>query len=1174
MRFDFLNLRAFGHFTDYELLFEKTKNFHLIYGPNEAGKSTSLRSISHFLYGFPQQTNDAFLHSNSKLRIEGQLRKINGDSFRFTRRKGNKNTVLDANGKSLDEGILNDFLNGMTEDQFINMFALDHVRLREGGESLLQSGGNLGESLFSAASGINVVRRMIVELEKKSSDIYKKRASTTKLNKLLKEEKELIKEISQYQLKIHSWKELERSYLEGKKEIEELINRMKNLRIKQERLQRVKLTLPKIARLRDLRERFTKLGEVPDLPENSKELRNEALIKHKGALKNKQRAEEDRILILESLNHINIPECLIEQASLIDALYREVQSYQNNVSQLPILEGERKQLEVRVISFMKEIDSLNANINNIEMFRISAEKRATIRALCKQRPLIDQELEKCKNERNEMNEELQIKKEELSKRSKLPDIDELGIVIDQVKRAGQIEETLLSLFKDKEEQHKKINEEIRLLPLWNGTIHEFMELTVPCLSETVKKMERDHNELIQKLEKTREQIRFQEEAIENHQERIRELESLAEIPSEEKLLKVRAQRDQGWGFIRTKLQQGSWDQQLEAYTNGQPITTVYEQSVHEADHIADKLRIEAAKVGEKKKILADIESCRKKITKRMEEESNIIEQLSGWELAWIHLWKQTNINPLTPVEMLEWLGKYNEIKGLIQDFEKTHALILDLKSKKTQYKKALIFALSELVPITDEKSLDQLVGIAEKHQKKIMDDFYQHKILKESIFDIENRMKKAGIKHNDIEAKITRWKTDWKDAIQGTALSENTPISVAETLVDQYETGVQVYEEFSRIEKKQVTLQKQISIFKEKVKSILRTIDTSVDEHNEDIAVNQLYAALQQAQQDQVAIASKKEQLKKLQNVIKSADYEIEDAESTIKGLINQANCNNLEELEKVENIFLVKKGYKQEMEMKEDELFQIGNGRSLQELIEESESVEPDQIEVELNEIEYMLEDMEAKRSEMEQSHGVVKKEFEEKIQGNSTATVLAEQKKESILAQLANLTDEYIQLKLTSALLQKGIEHFRNQNQDPILNRASDLFERLTLHSFSGLMVDYDEKDHPVIMGIRTDGEKVSVDGMSDGTTDQLYLSLRIASIEKYAIENEPIPLIVDDILVHFDDARSKETLKILLELSKQTQIIFFTHHLRLVEIMKAIALESDYQLKELISNEPIIV
>src|SRR5690606_6746541 len=136
----------------------------------------------------------------------------------------------------------------------------------------------------------------------------------------------------------------------------------------------------------------------------------------------------------------------------------------------------------------------------------------------------------------------------------------------------------------------------------------------------------------------------------------------------------------------------------------------------------------------------------------------------------------------------------------------------------------------------------------------------------------------------------------------------------------------------------------------------------------------------------------------------------------------------------------------------------------------------------------------------------------------------------------------EKYVQLKLASVLLRKGIEEYRSRNQNPIIQRAGELFSLLTLQSFTDLTVDYNEKDEPVLIGVRENGEQVTVEGMSDGTTDQLYLALRIASIEKYISESEPLPFIVDDILVHFDDARSRETLKVLLELADQTQVIFF--------------------------------
>ena len=47
------------------------------------------------------------------------------------------------------------------------------------------------------------------------------------------------------------------------------------------------------------------------------------------------------------------------------------------------------------------------------------------------------------------------------------------------------------------------------------------------------------------------------------------------------------------------------------------------------------------------------------------------------------------------------------------------------------------------------------------------------------------------------------------------------------------------------------------------------------------------------------------------------------------------------------------------------------------------------------------------------------------------------------------------------------------------------------------------------------------------------------------------EPMPFVVDDILIHFDDTRSKATLQVLSELAEQTQVIFLTHHRHLLDL-----------------------
>ncbi|CRK80865.1 YhaN family protein [Neobacillus massiliamazoniensis] len=1174
MRFDHLNIRAFGHFTDYELLFDPSKNFHLIYGPNEAGKSTTLRSITHFLYGFPVQTNDAFLHSNTKLRIEGLLKKANGQELFFARRKGNKNTVLDGNEKPLNEELVNEFLNGITKEHFLNMFALDHVRLREGGDSLLQSGGNLGESLFSAASGISMLRKVFEDLEKKSGEIYKKKAQTPRLNKLLKEEKELAKDIANCQLKIQAWKDLERTFTESKKKIEDIHQQIKALRSEQEKLKRIKEALPKMAKLREVTKKLVELGEVPNVPENLEGLREAAQSKQNNAQNYKQRAKQDLVELEDKLMKIKIPEGLIEQASLINDLYLDLKNYQDNLKKLPLIQGEYKLLEERVLSFMKEIDSLQAGLDNIDLFRLSAEKKETIRALCKDQPLLEQKFENNKSALRALDDELQLKQEELAKITDLPDIHELENVIDIVKRAGDIEGNIQKLEIQIEEKKNQINEKMRHLPLWTGTYQELVELQIPRLMETVKKFEKERIDFLNSLQTTQKQIKFQKDEIEKHYERIAELEELAEIPSDDNLQRVREHRDKGWKLIRTKLQEGSLDEQAEAFTKGQAIETVYEDSVRNADHVADKMRIEAEKVGIKNKLLTDIEKFKKNIADLESVELVTEEELDKWEEKWKALWRPAGINPLSPEEMREWLEKHTQLKELVQNLKNDESTLQSSFEKKLHMKQALMNVMSKFVVAKDNQSLDELLMIAERYQKKINGDINNQNNLQDGFKEIKRKMENLTTVKTEIKEKMNRWEFEWAKAIEGTHISETTRPTVAESLLNKYEETIKAYDELQKVVNEQISLREQISYFENRVKELLQVAPVQYDEQHFDLVVNRLNADLQQATRDNDLFTSLSEQCENLKARIKKAVSEWNEAEETLNGLFKLAQCDSIVELEQIERNVQTKKEYESKIIEIEEDLLTHGNGRSLQDIMEEAKQIEHDSIELDLEEIKRKLEDLEPQRSQLEQEHGVVKKEYEEKILGNNTASVLGEQKKESLLAQLSNLTEQYIQVKLATALLQKGIEHYRNQNQDPILRRASEIFSRLTLQSFAGLSVDYDEKDQPVLMGVRDHGDKVSINGMSDGTTDQLYLSLRIASIERYANENEPIPLIVDDILVHFDDTRSKETLKILLELSKQTQIIFFTHHARLVEIMKEIATDSTYQITEINSNVPLNV
>jgi uncharacterized protein YhaN len=133
--------------------------------------------------------------------------------------------------------------------------------------------------------------------------------------------------------------------------------------------------------------------------------------------------------------------------------------------------------------------------------------------------------------------------------------------------------------------------------------------------------------------------------------------------------------------------------------------------------------------------------------------------------------------------------------------------------------------------------------------------------------------------------------------------------------------------------------------------------------------------------------------------------------------------------------------------------------------------------------------------------------------------------------------------------------VDQYREKTEGDMLKRSSELFSLLTDGSLSGLKLDWDETGKVALVGVRTHtGEHVSLDGMSDGTRDQLYLALRLASMELYTRDHEAIPFIADDILVNFDDTRATAAIRALAELAKHTQTLLFTHHMHLVELAKS--------------------
>ena len=142
-----------------------------------------------------------------------------------------------------------------------------------------------------------------------------------------------------------------------------------------------------------------------------------------------------------------------------------------------------------------------------------------------------------------------------------------------------------------------------------------------------------------------------------------------------------------------------------------------------------------------------------------------------------------------------------------------------------------------------------------------------------------------------------------------------------------------------------------------------------------------------------------------------------------------------------------------------------------------------------------------------------------------------------EAVNARISRLEDVYSALQIGMDTLSRASKALQRRFAPRISQRAAELFSRMTGGRYTKLTL---AEDLSLNVSAQEEDTLRSALWRSDGTADQLYLSLRLAVAEELTAD---APLILDDALVRFDDHRLREALHILKEEAQEKQVILFT-------------------------------
>lgn len=132
---------------------------------------------------------------------------------------------------------------------------------------------------------------------------------------------------------------------------------------------------------------------------------------------------------------------------------------------------------------------------------------------------------------------------------------------------------------------------------------------------------------------------------------------------------------------------------------------------------------------------------------------------------------------------------------------------------------------------------------------------------------------------------------------------------------------------------------------------------------------------------------------------------------------------------------------------------------------------------------------------------------------------------------------------LALAKDFLLAAKTRFEEEGQQGVIRFAGDLFAAITDGEYAGVAASL---DGDAFMAVHRSGDRRDPERqLSQGTREQLYLALRLAYVKNHAAKAEPLPVVMDDILVNFDPIRAANTAKVLAEFARDNQVLFFTCH-----------------------------
>ena len=1154
MRLRRLDLSRYGMFTDHTINFgeriDGSPDLHIVYGPNETGKSTALGGFLDLLFGIEPRSRYSFLHGYEAMRIESDL-EISGQTHRLVRVRKTKASLLDEHGQPIADGVIANALGGMDRDAYKAMFSLDDDTLEGGGDEILRSEGDLGQLLFATSAGLVELSKTLNRLRESAEKFHRGRARNTELYKLKAEILQLDKEKKGLDTVASVFARFITDRGRAKSAYDEAMSVRAKLETEREDAERRIQGLPWLDEIHRLRREIMELESLPEVPQvwfkqvGSLIVQEPKLTTRLDVLKRQKRQ------LSEKKESLAVDNAILGLESRIDQLKTARARYVTATADLPERRSKLSEYDGTIRTIIRRLSEASG-IDPTSLV-VPAGVVGSLNDLIEQRSGLDERLRTTATEMETAEAAVGTARRAVEKTgTEAGDVAAVAFDrLDAATRAVNADDhhaRLAMHMRQRGDIKTVLDAQMAQLHPWDGAPEVLVGVSVPEPSEVdVWRSALDQAvKDIDLLEREEARLLADRNGLSGLMEAKR---SETGVIGDEEAARLRALRDEAWQTHRAKLDATSAD--------------TFEERLKDDDaamaariaHVTELAKLRQAREGLREKT-SELERNAGELALARKQQRQVLDEVSAAVQVMAGTGAESLSSAVTLPKLTTWIHRRQEVLKTLGDIGRQDAEIARAREDENRHHERLAKAMTAARVAHDPAlNLEDLVQIAQAAVESDREQRGASRAVRQEVertqAELERRRRDAGQAGRD----DTKWHADWTASLSrcwlGGADPEPSTAAVRRILEDvtvlesTLENRAAMADRIGKMEQDQAN-------FTAAVRALVEQLGDTFDA-GQVVAINDgLSDRLGKAIHDRKA---RGQCLKEMESVAKDI-AEVENSLGELRAVADEMfkafGVDSLREVDERLKKVARRTAVRKELSNCETKLVESMKARSLEEAVSALENTDSDKLEREIAELKARLKDASGRTNELYLALG--RAEDAISAVGGDNAVARLEQQRRTVLLNIEEGSLAYLRTQLGIEAAERALSAYRDEHRSSMMRRASEAFRTISRGAYSRLDAQLTDKGE-VLMGIGASGGAKIASEMSKGARFQLYLALRVAGYFEFVDQHGPVPFVADDILETFDDFRAEEAFRLFTEMAGVGQVIYLSHHRHLCEIAREV-------------------